>query len=517
MPRTRPLLFVFAPILVLLAPPLLAAAGDTVPTYSRDVAPILNESCVSCHRPNQIGPMSLQSYEEVRPWAKSVARNVENGEMPPWHADPEFGRFANDRSLEPAEVDAIVRWAANGAPEGDPADLPPQPELPTDEWLLGEPDLIVTLDEVQVPAGKTDLFPKLVGKVMLPEDRWIRAVEIMPGNRKVVHHVISFQVKGFDVDPQGGWIGAWAAGTDPMVFPEGTGRLLEKGANILADMHYHPADTDEVDQTRIGLHFHGGEVGKELVNVWINNDGFEIPAGEANHEVRASYTFWQGGKIMGLIPHMHYRGRDFSFTANYPDGSSEVLLRVPRWDFNWQTSYQLAEPISVPAGTRVETVAHYDNSTANPDNPDPKRDVGFGLESYDEMMIGFVDFVVDEGVRPKPPQELRAQKLVELGRTHPGDVYAVSAGDPQFVAPLYLPRDGNGTFFVIYDGQLVDSTVSGISWQGDRFEATVEALHGRTIPLTGQLNGDGTIETLLGETPFNGSVYRPEDSTSSGL
>ncbi len=179
----------------------------------------------------------------------------------------------------------------------------------------------------------------------------------------------------------------------------------------------------------------------------------------------STYKFWQSGKIMGLIPHMHYRGKDFKFTAYYPDGRQEVLLSVPRWDFNWQTNYELAQPLTVPAGTRVECVAHYDNSADNPVNPDPTRNVPFGLESYDEMMIGFVDFVVDDGVRLKEPQEIRTEMLHQLGRTHPGEVYAVHAGKPEFTAPLHLPKQGDGVFYVIFDGQLVDARVSDIQWR----------------------------------------------------
>src|SRR5262245_6346895 len=175
-----------------------ATTADAGPNYNHDVAPILAKSCVSCHRPNQIGPMSLLTYDEVRPWAKAIAKNVADHVMPPWHADPSIGHFANDRRLAPAEIDTLVQWVKTGAPEGDAADRPAKPAFKDEEWILGEPDLVVTLDEVSVPAGKSDVFPKLIGRVMLPEDRWIQAVEFRPGNRKVLHHIIAFQVKGFD-------------------------------------------------------------------------------------------------------------------------------------------------------------------------------------------------------------------------------------------------------------------------------------------------------------------------------
>ncbi len=488
------------------------------PTYSSDVAAILNQSCVGCHRPGEIAPMSLLSYSEVRPWAKSIARNVEDRLMPPWHADPSHTNFANDRSLEQSEIDTIVRWVHAGAPQGDPADLPEPPSFVEGQWILGEPDLIVEFPEVTIPAGGPDQFHDLIGKVMLDEDKWIKAVEVMPGNRKVVHHVIAISVKGFNVDPVDGWLGAWAAGTDPMVFPETTGRFFPKGSNIIGDMHYHPADTEEVDQTRVGLHFADeSEITKELANLWIMNAGFEIPAGAENHEVRSSYTIWQDGKIMGLIPHMHYRGKDFTFTAKYPDGTQEVLLSVPNYDFGWQTNYLVREPIQIPAGTVIETLAHFDNSTNNINNPDPTKNVRFGNESYDEMMIGFVDFVVDEGMRMKPLSEIRRSKIPELAAMHPGHVYAVTASDPEFLAPLYLPREGEGIFFVIYDGSLVKAKVWDIVWDGSQFTATVESPNG-DVSLTGKLTADGGIETFLGETAFNGKIWSTESqaATSSG-
>ena len=256
------------------------AAAIDQPTYAEHVAPILNRSCVSCHRPGQIGPMSLLSYREVRPWAKSIGRYVEQGLMPPWHGTSETISFANDRSLDPADRDTLIRWASSGAPAGDLSTAPEAPKFPPSEWTLGEPDHIVTLEEVTIPAGGRDQFHDLIGRVMFKEDKWIKAVEILPGNSKVVHHVIAIAIKGFNPDPQEGWLGAWAAGTAPMVFPDGTARLMPKGSNIYADMHFHPIETEEKDITRIGLYFlDDKEVEKALANIWIMNTNFKIPAG----------------------------------------------------------------------------------------------------------------------------------------------------------------------------------------------------------------------------------------------
>ena len=487
-----------------------AALDD--PTWSDGVAAIVHQSCASCHRPGQVAPMSLLTYEEARPWAKSIARRVADGTMPPWHASGGTAEFANDRSITEQEIEALVSWARAGAPAGDLAEAPAAPEFPSDEWQLGEPDFVVTLEQVEVPAGGPDQFHDLVGKAALPEDQWVTAVEILPGNAKVVHHVIVVGVKGFDVDPMAGWLGAWAAGTEPMVFPQGTGRLLPKGSNVIADMHYHPAETAETDVTRIGLHFADQPPAKELTNLWVQNDGFEIPAGAESHEVRATRKLWQSGKIMTLTPHMHYRGKDFKFVIHYPDGRQEVPLEVAQWDFNWQTFYSLAEPIDVPAGTVVEVIAHYDNSADNPANPDSTKSVRFGDESYDEMMIGFVDFIVDEGVKPLTPFEVRTRMIAEVAKQHPGRVWQVSAkapekrSEPHSWAPLHLPEQGDGVFYLITDGQLVAAEVTDIEWTGADFTSTVALPDGGAFGLTGTVREDGTIETTL---------HLPNDRTMS--
>jgi mono/diheme cytochrome c family protein len=478
-----------------------ATAADA-PTYSSHVATILNQRCVSCHRPGQIGPMSLRSYDEVRPWVKSIARRVADGTMPPWHATGGTAKFVNDRSLEQSAIDTLVSWAQTGAPAGDLATAPPPPEYPEGEWQLGEPDFVVTLDPVELPAGGPDHFPKIVGKVALPDDKWITAVEILPGNAKVVHHVIAVAVKGFDIDPVDGWLGAWAAGTEPMVFPEGTGRFLEKGSNIIADMHYHPADTPQSDVTRIGLHFADGTIEKELTNIWVDNESFEIPPGAKDYELRAQHRFWQDGKILAFAPHMHYRGKDFRYVAHWPDGSQETLLEVARWDFNWQTWYRLAEPIPVPAGTVLEAIAHYDNSADNPANPDPTQAVRFGNETKDEMMIGFVDFVAAEGVRPMTPHETRTRELERLAAARPGKVFAVSAkpvekrSEPHSFAPLVLEAGASeGVFYVIWGNQLEPSRVYDLLWDGTAFAGKVDSPRG-AFDFTGTVEGGKASATL---------------------
>jgi len=470
-------------------------------TYAKDVAPILNAHCVGCHRPGQIAPMSLMRYEEVRPWVKSIRSNVANGTMPPWHATTHVGTFMNDRSLTDTKRNTILAWIDRGAPRGNPKDLPPAPAFPDNEWKLGEPDFVVELPEVRIPADGPDIFKNLPGKVQLPEDRGVTAIEILPGNPKVVHHVIVYQVKGFNLDFDEGWLGAWAAGTEPMVFPAGTGRLMKKGANIVGDMHYHPAGAAETDRSRIGLHFAANNtVEKELVNTWVMNTDFRIPAGDPHYEVRATHAVPQDGYILAFAPHMHYRGKDFTYTARYPDGDAQELLRVDRYDFNWQTNYVLEEPFPVPKGTVIECVAHFDNSAGNPSNPDPTIDVTFGDESYDEMMIGFFDFIVKDGVRPKTATELRAEARAELFAKHPGDVFGLhDAGksNPEDATPLYLPQNGDGVIYLRVNGVVTSLPVLTIRWTGNTFDSRVPIEAIGDTELSGAVEPDGSVRATL--------------------
>ena len=457
-------------------------------TYSKDVAPILNQNCVSCHRPEQVGPMSLMTYKEVRPWAKSIRRHVSEKTMPPWHATASKHPFKNDRSLSQEQIDTVVNWIDSGKKEGDPADLPEMPTFVDGVWKLGEPDIILTLPEVTVPGGGPDIFEDLLVKLNLEEDRWLTAIEVLPGNTNIAHHVIAYQTQGFSFDPMGGWLGAWAAGLEPMAFPEGTGRLIKKGHGIIGDMHYHPTEVKEVDQTRLGLHFADdpADIKKELANIWVVNFGFRIPAGANNHEVRSSKLFRQSGKIMAFSPHMHYRGKDFNYTAKYPDGTEELLLQVDNYDFNWQTNYLLEEPIHIPAGTTIECVAHFDNSTENKENPDPTIDITFGTESYDEMMIGFLDFIVDEGVRPESDDDLKARLGNEAEAKFPTDTYSVFFRSPKDPTTLLVPRDGQDGFVLFSFGRDVNEcSISDIKWAGNDFSGTVNLQIGANTTITG--------------------------------
>ena len=459
-------------------------------TYTKDIAPILNDNCVVCHRAGEIAPMSLTSYEEVRPWVKSIAKNVADRKMPPWHADPEVGTFANDRSLSNSDRDAILNWAEQGAPRGARADMPPAPKFQEGDWRLGEPDWIISFDEVKIDGTGPDQFRDLVKEHGLPEDQWIRAVEILPSDRSVVHHVIVFQDDGKGQSPTG-WIGAWAAGADPITFPEGTGRMIRKGTKLVANMHYHPSGEDTTDTTRLGLYFMDKEeVSKELVNLWVMNVDFEIPPGAANYEVAASYTFPQDSEIISFTPHMHYRGKKFSYTATYPDGREELLMQTTNYDFNWQTYYELEETLFIPKGTRIDAVATYDNSADNPFNPDPTATLHFGDESYDEMMIGFMDYVVIDGIRPKPVDMLLTQLAKDMSEERPQAVYdsELVAGKHTIRIIVQLPREGDGALSMDLMGSLHTTPIRDIVWTDNAFESVAEIPGEGAIKLVGEIS-----------------------------
>lgn len=358
-------------------------------TYAKDVAPILNAHCVQCHREGEVAPMSLRTYAEVRPWTKSILKRVvQEKSMPPWHADPQFGAFSNDARLSAADIATLDKWIKTGAAMGNEADLPAPRQFPHG-WVLGEPDYVVELDAIDVPADGPDKFPNLKAKLNLPEDRWIRAIEVQPSAKRAVHHVFARVTD--DAGKIGGQIGSYVAGSGPTVFPEGTGRLVKKDQQIVAQAHYHAFGTPVTDKTRIGLYFAKGAIKRESVALAVMNTQFKIPAGAKNYEVTANYTFDQYAQITNLGPHMHQRGTDMTITAVFPDGNKQTLVKS-NWNPDWDISYQLAQPIVAPKGTRLELVAHYDNSADNPRNPDPTKDLVFGT---DEMMIGFIDYLVD--------------------------------------------------------------------------------------------------------------------------
>lgn len=409
-------LYLVATAALLLLSPSLNISGNgsgrsgAAVTFTKDVAPIIYENCAGCHRPGEIAPMSLLTYRQARPWAKSIREKVLDRSMPPWHADPAHGKFKNDRSLSKKEIDTIVKWVDTGAKEGNPKDLPPLPAF-HEGWRMGKPDVVLTMDrEFEVQAEGAVSYQYFYIPTNFKEDRWVQAAEVRPGNPSVVHHVIVFVVgpdvisrRGLMRDNVSGLVGT-APGEEPMVLPDGVGRKVKAGSTLVLQMHYTPNGTPQKDRTSVGLIFSRKPVEKEMVGGVAMNRRFTIPAGAESHEVRSSYSFKEDARIMSLMPHMHLRGKDYQFKLIYPDGASKILLSVPRYDFNWQTRYELAEPVFAPKGSRVECVAHFDNSPKNKWNPDPTKEIRWGQQTWDEMMIGFIGFVrEDEKVSASAP------------------------------------------------------------------------------------------------------------------
>jgi hypothetical protein len=366
----------------LVAPWSSAHAAPDSTTFTRDVAPILNARCVMCHRPGEVAPMALLTYQDARPYARAIKEKVASRQMPPWFADKSIGTFANDPSLTETEIATITRWVDAGAPQGDLKDMPKPPQF-TEGWQLGEPDHVIELPEVQIPATGADYFPTPNIALDLKEDRWIRAIEIRPSNREVTHHSVIFSTNGNPMASSGAFdvLGVWAVGTPATVYPEGSGRWIRKGQSLRTNLHYHPNGKPQTDRTRVGLYFGKGELKKEVVAALAGNVLFTIPANAPNHELHAVYIADQDINIVSYFPHMHLRGRDMTMTATFPGGRRETLLKVPAYDFNWQLFYYPKNRVALPRGTRLDLVAHYDNSPANKNNPDPTKAVRFGEAS----------------------------------------------------------------------------------------------------------------------------------------
>ncbi|MEK6299746.1 MAG: cytochrome c [Acidobacteriota bacterium] len=373
-------------------------------TFNRDVAPILYRNCVSCHRPGEIAPMSLINFKEVRPWAKAIREKVVTRDMPPWHADQNYGKWENDRRLSQKEIDTIVSWIDGGAVEGNAKDLPPAPKLASG-WQIGEPDMIFQMPtEFTVPAEGGVPYQHFTIATNFKEDRYIQALEARAGNLSVVHHIVVYvrepgeqgrRTRGQQFNIADGILGALSPGQTPFIAKPGEAKLIKAGSQLIFQMHYTPNGKESKDRSIVGLIFAKGRVDKIVNSKAAFEMKFVIPPGATNHEIKAVYEFEQDSHIVSLMPHMHVRGKDITYRAIYPDGRSEILLAVPRYNFDWQVYYYPAKPLAAPKGTRLEAVAHYDNSTKNTRNPDPTKEVRFGEQTWDEMMNAFFDFTID--------------------------------------------------------------------------------------------------------------------------
>ena len=373
-------------------------------TYARDIAPLLQKHCQDCHRPGQVAPFSLLNYEQARDWSATIGEVVRAGRMPPWHADPRHGKFANDRSLPEAERSLLLTWIEQGCPKGDDRDLP-APRIFPEGWGIGTPDRVLSMKTAftvpaQAPKGGIP-YQRFVLAESFDRDVWVRAVEARPGNRAVVHHMLLFignppsRTRPIETGDRDILVG-FVPGARPAIFPPGLGKRIPRGARLVLEMHYTANGTEQTHLSSVGLVFATEPPRHEARTRVVANSTFAIPRRAADHEVAAATTFEKDAVLLRLAPHMHLRGKSFLFRAVYPDNRSEILLSVPRYDFNWQQAYVLKKPLHMPAGTRIECVARFDNSADNPNNPDPDKEVRFGDQSWEEMMIGWVTYYYKE-------------------------------------------------------------------------------------------------------------------------
>jgi hypothetical protein len=427
-------------------------------TFTKDVAPIFNKSCSECHRPGESAPFSTLTFAGVRPWARAIREKVLLQSMPPWHADPHYGVWANDRRLTQLEIDTIVRWVDGGVKEGDPKDLQAAPQF-LEGWSIGKPDVVIQMPEqFTLEATGPDEYQYFVVDPGFKEDVYVQRAEARPGNRKIVHHIIAFiqspnqtgrqrpnlskeeieklrskmekesptYREGFlvrtKVDapvfddgcsaPNGGrlnridrgqdmengqLLAGYAPGMNQAIWEPGVVKLIPAGSKIVFQLHYSKAaGSVQTDRSSVGLIF-AKAAPKSLVRTYgISNNAFLIPPGADNHRVTACWTANEDVHVINLMPHLHLRGKAVEYRAFYPDGKSEILLNVPSYDFSWQTVYYFKEPKALPKGTRIQVTGYFDNSTKNRYNPDATKTVRYGEPTYDEMMIGWMDYTLDK-------------------------------------------------------------------------------------------------------------------------
>jgi hypothetical protein len=400
----------------------IAAPDSTAPTFNKDVLPILQKNCQSCHRPGEVAPMSLLSYTDARPWAKAIKAAVATRKMPPWFADPQTGHFSNERKLTQEQIGVIVAWADNGAPEGDARDRPAPLQF-VDGWNV-KPDLVVEMpNEFHVQAaGAIEYQYMLVKGNFFPEDVWVSAAEMRPGNSKVVHHGEVWVVPpgskwmadaipgvsypqsemkkqpGDDIDI----LGKFNPGVGAQSFVLGdSAKFVPKGSNLVFEIHYTAIGQPTTDRTKVGIVFaKGPHTTRYFTSYGPTAGNLVIPAGDGNAEVVSEMTMQAEATLLYVQPHMHLRGKDYELRVIYPTGESETVFKG-RFDFNWQLGYYLEKPLVLPKGTRVVGISHFDNSPNNPFNPDPAKQIVWGLQNWEEMSNAFLGLVFDAQTEPK--------------------------------------------------------------------------------------------------------------------
>jgi hypothetical protein len=399
--------------------PSAGAEGSSPPSFYKDILPILQDHCQSCHRVDEVAPMPLVTYEQTKPWAKAMAHAVATKMMPPWFADPRYGHFSNDASLSSQQIATMVAWAEAGAPAGNAQDAPP-PRQWTEGWNIPPPDLVVKMPKpVPIPAQGEIEYTYEIVPTHFAEDRWIQMSEFRPGSPAHVHHAVVY------IRPPGSkWLRhapigkpftasalndpverqeahettsdlllVYAPGSSPDEWPDGMAKFVPAGSDLVFQMHYTTNGSAAQDQTSIGLVFAKAKPKQKVITLQLNNHALIIPPGADDFRVEVQGTLPGDATLLSLFPHMHLRGKRFEYDIVHDDGSVEVLLRV-NYHFHWQLSYKLAEPRLLKAGTRLRAIAWYDNSTNNPHNPDPTKTVTWGDQTYDEMMVGFFDVAI---------------------------------------------------------------------------------------------------------------------------
>jgi hypothetical protein len=417
-------------------------------SFYKDVLPVLQKNCQTCHRPGEIAPASFLSYESTRPWAKAIKTAVLTKKMPPWFADPHFGKFANDRRLSEADIRTLVAWVDAGAPAGDSKDAP-KPVDWVEGWRIGKPDVVISMPlEYHVPASGTIDYQYIVIPTGFTEDKYVQLAEARPGDTKLVHHIIAFvrepgnpwmkdakpgvpyvpkepelspeeqkkeeeaEAKLPGIPFQGDFLVDYAPGTVPEVIKPGRAKLIKAGSDLVLQMHYTANGTEGTDISKIGLIFSKTPPKERMLTINTANLTFSIPPGAPDTKVDAKMTLQQDATLVSFLPHMHFRGSSFEYRATYPDGKKEVLLSVPHYEFNWQLTYDLAREKKLPKGTVIECEAHFDNSPNNRYNPDPTKEVHYGEQTWEEMMIGFFDVAVPMNTTPDDlmfPKQSREQ------------------------------------------------------------------------------------------------------------
>jgi hypothetical protein len=389
------------------------------PTYA-DVAPILQRNCQSCHRAGEIGPMTLEGYADAKRWAANIAAVTGAKVMPPWKPVAGHGEFIGERRLTETQIATLRKWADAGAPQGDPANVPPPPTFPHG-WQLGTPDLVLTMPEKwQVPADSRDVYRCFVLPTNLKADKDVVAVEYRAGNKGVVHHILGFiddsgRAREKDAQDAGpgytsfgspgflptGSLGGWAPGNLPQFLPDGVGRPLPAGSDVVLQVHYHADGKPEEDITSVGLYFAKKPVSRKFRMLPLIVRNLDIPAGDSSYTVTRTTTVPIDATVLTVTPHIHLLGHTFEMTATLPDGTVKPMVRIDNWDFKWQDTYTYKEPFRLPRGTTVTLTAGYDNSASNPRNPNsPPKRVTWGEETTDEMCIGFVGFIADDENAP---------------------------------------------------------------------------------------------------------------------